>query len=132
MLQRETALAHLRAAQEEHAAAREHGDAAADRAAATAAEARTIEAATAELRRKHARDMASVSARYATLRESVEEYHMRLADTIDGPLDADTMDAEGEKENDGGDDVELAAAAAKLAVVRASQTPASALYAAPL
>ena len=128
-------MAHLRAAQEEHAAAREHGDAAADRAAATAAEARNIEAATAELRRKHARDMASVAARYATLREAVEEYHMRLADTIDGPL-ADTvegqLDAEGEKENDGGEDDELDAAAAKLALVRASQTPAAALYAAPL
>ena len=126
-------MAHLRAAQEEHAAAREHGDAAADRAAATAAEARNIEAATAELRRKHARDMASVAARYATLRESVEEYHMRLADCIDGPLDADTTDAEGEKENEDGDDGAYdAAAAAKLAVVRASQTPAAALYAAPL
>ena len=121
-------MAHLRAAQEEHAAAREHGDAAADRAAATAAEARNIEAATAELRRKHARDMASVAARYATLRESVEEYHMRLADCIDGPLDA-----EGEKENeDGDDDGAYDAAAAKLAVVRASQTPAAALNAAPL
>ena len=124
--QRETALAHLRAAQEEHAAALEYGNAAADRAAATAAEARNIEAATAELRRKHARDMALVAARYATLRESVEEYHMRLADTIDGPLDAD-----GEKENDDSEDAEFDAAAAKLAVVRASQTPA-ALYAAPL
>jgi hypothetical protein len=121
-------MAHLRAAQEEHAAAREHSDAAADRAAATAAEARNIEAATAELRRKHTRDMASVAARYATLRESVEEYHMRLAETIDGP------EPEGEKENE--DDGYGAAApdapdasAAKLALVRASQTPA--LYAAP-
>lgn len=72
--------------------------------------------------------MASVAARYATLRESVEEYHMRLAETIDGP------EPEGEKENE--DDGYGAAApdapdasAAKLALVRASQTPA--LYAAP-
>ena len=117
-------MAHLRAAQEEHAAACAHSEAAADRAAATAAEARNIEAATAELRRKHTRDMASVAARYATLRESVEEYHMRLAETIDGP------DAECEKENEQGDAYAPPdASAAKLAMVRASQTPA--LYAAP-
>lgn len=122
--QRETAMAHLRAAQEEHAAARSHGDAAADRAAATAAEARATEAATAELRRKHSRDMASVAARYATLRESVEEYHMRLAETIDGPGEAE----EGEKENENDADDELMlASAAKLALVRAGQTPAAAL-----
>ena len=71
--------------------------------------------------------MASVAARYATLRESVEEYHMRLAETIDGPVDA-----EGEKENEDDESygaAPLDASAAKLAMVRASQTPA--LYAAP-
>jgi hypothetical protein len=120
-------MAQLRAAQEEHAAAREYSDDVADRTAATAAEARAIEAATAELRRTHTRDLASVAARYATLRDAVQEYHMRLADTIDGPLE------DAEKENDGADEygVPLDASAAKLAMVRAGQTPATALYAAP-
>jgi hypothetical protein len=65
------------------------------------------QAATAELRRTHGRDMAAVGARYGTLRETVDEYHMRIAEVMDAPTDD-----EGEEGEESGREDEGAEAAA--------------------
>ena len=125
-------MAALRGAQAEQAAARERAEATADRVAANTAAAKQLEArlpplqaswqwhahrthadvvpapllpaqaAMAELRRTHGREMAVVAARYATLRETVDEYHMRLAEAIDA--EDVPPDAGAEKENAAGED----------------------------
>jgi len=49
-------------------------------------------AAQAELRRTHTRDMASVTARYNTLLDTIHDYHCRLAETLDGPIAGDASE----------------------------------------
>ena len=87
-LQREAASTAARAAVEEAAAARAAAAAAAARQAESGGAAARLEAAAAELRRTHGREMAAVAARYESLKEAVQEYHIRLAEALDAADDA--------------------------------------------
>jgi hypothetical protein len=75
--------------------------------------------------------MAAVGARYATLRETVHEYHIRFADVLDGPTDDEAEEEEGregegegaeaagDKENETLSSPSLGEAAAACAALRA-------------